>query len=295
MSEHSPDQVIEMAQQRIAQRKEQEHAHLAQRGQAPVYNERPWLYFLAGIAAALLLTLLLWPGLPLHEKMIVVMQGVCSQQHNLYLAGMQLPICARCTGIYMTFLTTLIILGTLGRGRAGHPPPWHISAALVAFVVVMGVDGVNSFLNEAGLPTAYEPRNDLRTITGLGMGVGVATMVMLVFNQALRKDIDDRLPVLKNWFELVGIMVLNVLLLAAAFGNLHLLFWPLAFLSFLGMLGALYGMCVLACSLLLGYSNSITRMSQLARPAVVAVLPTIVIVGGLALFRMWLESQGLHI
>jgi uncharacterized membrane protein len=295
MSEHSPDRIIEMAQQRIEQRKEQEYIHLTQHRQVQVYNERPWLYFLGAIAVVLLLTLLLLPGLPLHEKMIVVMQGVCSQQHNLYLAGMQLPICARCTGIYMTFLTTLIVLGALGRGRAGRPPPWHIAAALVAFVAVMGVDGINSFLNEAGLPTAYEPRNDLRTITGLGMGVGVAAMVMLVFNQALRRDVDDGLPVLKNWAELASIMLLNFLLLAAAFGNLHFMFWPLAFVSFLGMLGALYGMCVLACSLLLGYSNTITRLSQLARPAVVAVLPTVVIIGGLALFRMWLESQGLHI
>jgi hypothetical protein len=127
------------------------------------------------------------------------------------------------------------------------------------------------------------------------MGVGVAAMVMLVFNQALRRDVDDGLPVLKNWAELASIMLLNFLLLAAAFGNLHFMFWPLAFVSFLGMLGALYGMCVLACSLLLGYSNTITRLSQLARPAVVAVLPTVVIIGGLALFRMWLESQGLHI
>jgi uncharacterized membrane protein len=295
MSDETTEQVLEMARQRVLQQKEQAYIQSEEQRQARMQRERPWLYLLAGVFGTLLLALLLTPGEPLHEKLIHVMQGVCSQQHNAYLAGMQLPICARCTGIYTTFLTTLFAFWALGRSRAAGLPPWHIAMVLVAFVVIMGLDGINSMLNEVGAPTAYTPLNEVRVVTGMGMGVSIGLVVQLIFNQALRRNADNQQPLIKNWFELLGIIGFNIVLLAAIFGNLNFMFWPLAVLSFLGMTGALYLINVLACGLLMGYGERVTHLHQLARPATVAIFSTSVFLAGLAFLRAWLEGQGLTI
>jgi hypothetical protein len=129
----------------------------------------------------------------------------------------------------------------------------------------------------------------------MGMGVSIGLVVQLIFNQALRRNADNQQPLIKNWFELLGIIGFNIVLLAAIFGNLNLMFWPLAVLSFLGMTGALYLINVLACGLLMGYGERVTHLRQLARPATVAIFSTSVFLAGLAFLRAWLEGQGLTI
>jgi uncharacterized membrane protein len=224
--------------------------------------------------------------------MYAVVHGVCAQEHNIFLAGMQFPICARNTGIYSSFLLTLLVLLALGRGRAGRVPPWPLLLVLVAFFLLLVLDGFNSLFVDLGLPHLYAPRNELRTLTGIGMGMFLAVCLLLVFNLSLRADVDGQQPVLARWRELVGVLVLNLLVLAAIYGNLELLYWPLAFLAFVGITSVLYIINVIVCSLILGYDNTITRLSQLARPATLALLPTLVLLGLLGGLRFWLESQG---
>jgi uncharacterized membrane protein len=295
VSDQHTEHVLELARQRIAARNTEHAQHRATEHQERLHGERPWRFFFLGTLGTLLLGLLLAPGLPLNQKLLIVMQGVCSQDHNLFLAGLQLPICARCTGIYMTVVTTLGMLLLLGRGRAGGLPPWHISAVLVGLVIVMGIDGVNSLFNEVGASVAYEPRNDVRSLTGMGMGMGMAVLLLLIFNLSLRADADDAQPILKNWWEVGGIALLNLLILAAVFGSIDLLFWPVAALSVLGMAGALYVVNLVVVAVVLGYANVVTRPSQLARPATLALLPTLLLLGGFAWLRAWLAGQGLAI
>ena len=59
MSERSSEDIIRMAQQQIAARKQQE------REEQPACA-RPWRYAFVGLAAALLLGLLAWPGAPVN-------------------------------------------------------------------------------------------------------------------------------------------------------------------------------------------------------------------------------------
>jgi uncharacterized membrane protein len=295
VSDQHTEHVLELARQRIAARNTEHAQHRAAERQERLHGERPWRFFFLGTLGTLLLGLLLAPGLPLNQKLLIVMQGVCSQDHNLFLAGLQLPICARCTGIYMTVVTTLGMLLLLGRGRAGGLPPWHISAVLVGLVIIMGIDGVNSLFNEVGASVAYEPRNDVRSLTGMGMGMGMAVLLLLIFNLSLRADADDAQPILKNWWEVGGIALLNLLILAAVFGSIDLLFWPVAALSVLGMAGALYVVNLVVVAVVLGYANMVTRPSQLARPATLALLPTLLLLGGFAWLRAWLAGQGLAI
>lgn len=256
-------------------------------------RERRWVYAFLGFLGVLLLALLFTPSLPLQWKMYAVVHGICAQQHNIFFGNMQFPICARNSGIYSSFLITTVYLWAIGRGRAGRIPPWSISAILLAFVAIMAVDGFNSLFIDLGLPYFYMPRNSLRTLTGMGMGVGIAVMLLLILNTTLRKNVDDQQPVLKNLVELGGVLLINFLVLVALYGNLELLFWPLAFISFVGIVGVLYLVNVLLVSLFMGYEGTVTNPIQLARPATVALVPTLVILAILSVLRFWLESQGL--
>lgn len=291
MSEPTPDDVIAMARRRIAERASADPTH----PQAEARIERPWLWLFAGLFGGLLLALLFWPGAPLEWKMYAVVHGVCAQQHNITLGGAQFPLCARNSGIYASFLLTLGYLYAIGRGRAGGLPPWHLGVALLAFVAIMAVDGFNSLFVDLGQPHLYTPNNLLRTITGMGMGVSIGVMLHLVINKTLRKDVDDSMPVLKSWWELLGILAIDFFVLVAIYANLWLLYWPLAFIAFFGITGVLYLVSLLLTSLVMGYEGKVTSLKQLARPAAVALIPTLLILGSMSWLRFWLEGQGLII
>ena len=118
-------------------------------------------------------------------------------------------------------------------------------------------------------------------------------MLHLVMVKTLRRDVDDNAPVLRSWWELLGIIAIDLLALAAIYGNLGLMFWPLAFLAFLGISGVLYLVSLLLTALVMGYESRVTRISQLARPATVALVPTLIMLGAMSWLRFWLEGQGL--
>src|SRR4051794_14769869 len=103
MSERTSEEILEMARNEITARKTQA---IERRG----LRELPWRYAFIGLAGVLLLGLLAWPGMPLEWKMYAVVHGVCAQAHNVDLAGMQLPLCARNTGIYSGFLVSALYL-----------------------------------------------------------------------------------------------------------------------------------------------------------------------------------------
>lgn len=289
----SSEEVLRLAQQLLAERKAQESMDKAQAVERRERREVPWRWIFLGVAALLLLALLFSPGAPLQWKMYAVVHGVCAQQHNIFIGDLQFPLCARNSGIYLSFLLTLGYIYLIGRGHAGRIPPWPISIVLLLFVVVMGVDGFNSLFLDIGQPYLYTPDNRLRTLSGMGMGISIAVMLHIVINLTLRKNVDDKLPVLRSWWELLGIIAIDLLALAAIYGNLQFMFWPLAFIAFFGITGVLYLVSLLLTSLFMGYEGSIISLRQLALPATVAIIPTLLILLSMSWLRFWLEGLGL--
>jgi uncharacterized membrane protein len=291
MNEPSSSDIIRVAQERLAARQAQEQA---QREAQPA-TERIWRFAFAGLIAAMLLGLLAWPGIPLNWKMYAAVHGVCAQIHNVEMGGLQLPLCARNTGIYASYLITTIYLFVLGRNRAGKLPPLPITITLGLLVVIMGVDGINSMLRDLFLPNLYVPRNEIRTLTGIGMGMAVSVMLLLILNLALRKDIDREQRILNGWRELGGALLINLLAWAAIYGNIALFYWPIAIVAWVGIIGILFCVNLLIAAIALRYENMIVRWIDLARPATIAVILTMIELGLLAWVRFWMEGQGLVI
>lgn len=277
-----PEDVIAQAQQRIA----------AQRQAARAASERPWRFVFVALLGALLAAFLLLPGLTLEQKLYLALHGVCAQLHNISVGGVQLPLCARDSGMYLSMLLALALLWARGRGRASGLPPWPITAALLALLLLLAVDGINSSLAEMQRAHLYTPRNDLRMATGMGVGIGLGAFVLLVANTALGGGADQR-PVMGGWADLGLALALDGLLLLAILSDLSFLAWPLAILVFLGIVGLLFTIALVVAATLMGYDGAGLRPALLARPATLALLLSLGMLAGMALLRLWLEQRGL--
>jgi len=121
----------------------------------------------------------------------------------------------------------------------------------------------------------------------------MAVLIFLILNLSLRRDPDTEQRIIGSWLELGGALLINFLLLTAMYGNVGLMFWPIAITAWLGITGVLYSVNVLLTGLFMGYEGKVTRAIQLARPATVALVFTLFELGALSAARFWLEAQGM--
>jgi uncharacterized membrane protein len=108
--------------------------------------------------------------------------GLCHQlaDRSFIAGGVQLPVCARDTGIYIGFVVSLAVIAYLDRGlrRQDMPPAWILGVGAAA-LLLMAWDGVTSYM---GL---RETTNVLRLATGLGAGFALPLIVVPTVNSGL--------------------------------------------------------------------------------------------------------------
>lgn len=121
--------------------------------------------------------------------------GLCHQlpERSLFAGGLQLPVCARDTGIYAGFVLSLIVISLTGRGRRPSElsRPWLLFVGAV-FFGAMVVDGVTSY---AGW---RETTNDFRLITGLLAGYAMTLAVVPMLNGQMWSTVSRR-RLLDGW------------------------------------------------------------------------------------------------
>lgn len=171
-------------------------------------------YLVLGLALAIigLWTWYTQPGV--LGKADAVGYAICHRidERSFIAFGRPLPLCARCTGIYLGVMTGLSVFVASGRSRAGYLPHWKLWIPLSLFVMVLGIDGLNSYLtlfpNYEGV---YQPQNWLRLTTGVFTGITLITLVYPIFNQSIWEDAGDRVSPIKNFKELAGLLGLAIL------------------------------------------------------------------------------------
>lgn len=108
--------------------------------------------------------------------------GLCHQlpERSFFGGGIQAPVCARDTGIYVGFVISFVVILVLHRGERPSKFPrlwaWAFFGACVAF---MGWDGITSY---AGLRPST---NLLRLVTGMGTGFSAAALIVPMLNDVL--------------------------------------------------------------------------------------------------------------
>jgi len=204
-------------------------------------KKRPWLIIVLGVTYMGLLTALVFlPGGTLLDRLRWLDSGICAQlpTHSFYPGGVQLPLCARNTGIYLGFMVTLMTLYAMGRGRVQQLPLRPIIVLLVCGGLAMVVDGFNSFFLDLGLPHLYQPHNLLRLGTGLAAGLALATLTLPVINRLLWCEYSDERSI-PSWIALLLLIPGLILSFFAVASQNALLLYPLALFSTAGLLTVL--------------------------------------------------------
>ncbi len=194
---------------------------------------------IGGIAFVLLLMLSpLW-HVPCLDKVDAVGYAVCHRlpAHSFHLAGRQLPLCARCTGTFTGALLGFVGLLALGKGKAARMPPARVLGLLVGFIILMAIDGLNSYLSLfPDAPLLYQPHNTLRLLTGTFHGLALSIIVFPIFNFTLWKEPDNKpaLTGLRDLGLIILLFALPMVLIVQA--EIDFLLYPVAIISVLGVL-----------------------------------------------------------
>jgi len=182
---------------------------------------------------------------------------------SFHLGVRQIPLCARCTGMYLGALLGLSYQATLSRRRAGSPP-FRVVLGLIVLGLGFLVDGTNSFLSLIlPAPLLYEPQNWLRLVTGTGMGIVIAAALYPAFNQTVWADCDKRsaLPGLRAFF---GLLALASLLVILVLSENPLILYPLALASAAGVLVLLAVVYTMVLLIVFHKENQYLHLSQMA-------------------------------
>jgi uncharacterized membrane protein len=209
--------------------------------------------------------------------------------HSLHLGGVfgdrPLPLCARCTGIYLGALLGMVTMAAMGRSRAGGLPRRPVLLALIGFVGVMGIDGVNSYLTFfPGLPHLYEPQNWLRVVTGTLNGLALAGLIYPILNQTLWRDWQDR-PVLGNFRELGVLLVLAAGMIALVLTDNPIILLPLAVLSSVGVLAMVVALNTTIVLLVVRRENRVLSWTGAITPLLAGFTLAIIEIGLVDLVR----------
>ena len=132
--------------------------------------------------------------------------GICHQlaDHSLHFEGQALPLCARCTGLFVAFALTMLWYWLARRSRHAGMPRGAVLAASVLLLAVWALDGVNSLGQMlSGGAWLYAPSNAMRLITGLAAGVALATLFWPVMQWSLWADAVDE-PATRSLRDLTG-------------------------------------------------------------------------------------------
>jgi len=202
------------------------------------------LLLVAALAALLIAWLSLTPP-GLLGKADAVGYAVCHRidLRSFHLDGRPLPLCARCSGMYLGALAGALY--QLSKGRRGGLPARKLWLPLIGLALAFAVDGVNSYLHFIpGFSGLYEPNNTLRLITGTGLGLLIPSVLLPAFHQTAWAEFDER-SALDSWRSLGVLLLLGAGVVLLLLSENPLILYPLALLSaatVLAVLSVCYGL-----------------------------------------------------
>lgn len=229
-------------------------------------SDRPWIILAAFAFLAVLIAWLWFTPAGFWGKLRALGYAVCHQleERSFCIHGVCSPLCARCTGMYLGAVLSLGYQAFQGR-KAKFPPVWVI-VVLVLLFGWFGIDGTNSFLhfipNFSGL---YEPTNLLRLITGFGVGLGIGTLLFVLFNRTAWSNWLDESP-FKKWFAFPLLLALAAVLVVLIQTNHPLVLYPVMVVSGLGVFLVLSSVYTVVALMILRRENAQLHWRELLLP-----------------------------
>ena len=194
-------------------------------------NDRPWLIALLVLLIVLLAAWLWMTPSGWWEKIRLLGYAVCHQieERSFFYHDLQSPLCARCTGMYLGGLLTIVYQAF--QGRKGKFPPVWVSVALGLLFIWFGIDGLNSFLHFIpGFEMGYQPSNLFRLITGAGVGLGIGAVLSPLFIQSAWIDWINH-SFFEKWYSFPLLVVLAGGMVAGVYSQQPVIIFPAMLLS----------------------------------------------------------------
>lgn len=215
--------------------------------------------------------------------------AVCGQlpEHTYSLGGVPLPLCARCTGMYVGALSGLVFYSCRNPRSASLPRSWHAVFLPLSFSL-WAADGVNSLLASfAGFPHLYPPENALRLASGALMGITLASLIFVLFNSVIWRDVNPA-PILATPGELLALLGICTVLIALVISGWAELLLPLSLVSLVAIL-------VLNSALMSAFAASLLRRPSRTRrearvPVLLGLAICLALLNGMAAFRVMLGA-----
>lgn len=157
--------------------------------------------------------------------------GLCHQRvdRTFNIDILYMPVCSRCTGIYLGIFISLITIILLERRIKGEFPSLKIVLITVGIFLIMGLDVVLSFLG------IIESNNIIRLITGFFTGWFMVSLLLplannVMFKRFVRKSYLDKKIKFFIWI-FCGIVMVAAFIFTYQYA---LIFWSVV--SILGMI-----------------------------------------------------------
>jgi uncharacterized membrane protein len=224
--------------------------------------------------------------------------AVCHRipERSFHIGERALPLCARCSGMYLGAMVGLAVQALMASRRQNFPR-WSIAAVLIAFVLAFVVDGANSYLYLVksvvpgflgGIENLYIPNNTLRILTGSGMGIGLAALLFPAFNQTMWIEPVDK-PSLE-WRSFLIVLAITLVVDLLVLTESPVVLYPAAVISSAGVLILLSMVYAVVWTILTRQDGSFTNLKGLWFTLLVGV--TIALLQVLAIDLLRLKFTG---
>lgn len=264
----------------------------------PRWNSKLVRYLIITVAIIVVTLWLFNTPVGLLGKADGVGYAVCHRisERSFHIGDRPLPLCARCSGMYLGAMVGLTYLAITGRKKQNFPK-WGVAIPLILFVIAFGVDGANSYLYlvksiapgpVANIPNLYIPNNLLRILTGSGMGLGLAVILLPAFNQSVWLQAEEK-PAL-TWKNLPIIISLTLIVCLLVMTESPFVLYPAAFISAAGVIVLLTMVYTIVWIMLTKQENSFANFRQLWFPLVAGFTIAILQILVIDLLRFWLTG-----
>lgn len=248
-------------------------------------KRRPIKLALLMASLAIITTWLILTPAGVDGKLDAAGYAVCHQiaSHTLLVGGKLLPLCSRCTGMFLGTLIALMVLAPNDK-RSGSPSKTKIVLLGVLFLLFV-MDGINSSLSLfPGIHPLYTPTNLLRLVTGLSMGMILANLLLPLWNQTLWVDQNTK-SVLSTWKQIILLVLCEVVAGVLVWLDIPFLYYPIAILSTGTIFLILSMVYTLLWTILLNKENSLAHFNEVLPYFLFGVITAFLQIGIMDLLR----------